>query len=447
MRAVVVRSIWRPWSRLALFGALAAGVAGCSSDTARFGNPNANPFASQGSRPAEMTGTVQPAPTSRVATQSLPPPPAATRPATVSSIGVSGGGGGMGSYTPSAALPPPAPPPPPSREITGSIGHDPHPNRKGDGSAIVVGTGETAESLASKYGVPAHAILKANGLKSAAEIHPGQRLIIPKYNLATAPAAPHHAPAPTAAPVASAESVKPTVHVVAHGDTLMSISRRYHKPVAQIAAANNIALQTRLHIGDRIVIPGHLGPGHVSPDHLAEARSIPPVVAAPKLQAPAPRPIVVAEAAPVARVAESGASATASAGTTAVAKAPAFRWPLRGRVIAAFGTKPNGDRNDGIDLAVPQGTDVRAAEDGVVAYAGNELKGYGNLILIRHDSGYVTAYANTSELMVKRNDRVRRGQVIAKSGQSGGVGVPQLHFEIRKGQTPVDPAQFLPTGG
>jgi murein DD-endopeptidase MepM/ murein hydrolase activator NlpD len=121
------------------------------------------------------------------------------------------------------------------------------------------------------------------------------------------------------------------------------------------------------------------------------------------------------------------------------AAGPAFRWPLRGRVISGF------PKNDGIDLAVPEGTAVHAAEDGVVAYAGNELKGYGNLILIRHSNGYVTAYAHASELMVKRNDPVRRGQVIAKSGQSGSVSAPQLHFEIRKGSTPVDPMQFLPS--
>jgi murein DD-endopeptidase MepM/ murein hydrolase activator NlpD len=95
---------------------------------------------------------------------------------------------------------------------------------------------------------------------------------------------------------------------------------------------------------------------------------------------------------------------------------------------------------------VPEGTAVRAAEDGVVAYAGNELKGYGNLILVRHSNGFVTAYANASEIMVKRNDKVRRGQIIAKSGQTGAVASPQLHFEIRKGSSPVDPMQHLPRG-
>ena len=119
---------------------------------------------------------------------------------------------------------------------------------------------------------------------------------------------------------------------------------------------------------------------------------------------------------------------------------------MRGRVIAGFGRKPNGQQNDGINLAVPEGTAVKAAEDGVVAYAGNELKGYGNLVLVRHANGYVTAYAHASEIMVKRDDQVKRGQVIAKSGQTGTVTSPQLHFEIRKGSAPVDPMQFLPAG-
>jgi len=122
---------------------------------------------------------------------------------------------------------------------------------------------------------------------------------------------------------------------------------------------------------------------------------------------------------------------------------PTFRWPVRGRVIAAFGPKPNGLQNDGINLAVPEGTPIKAAEDGVVAYAGNELKGYGNLVLVRHANGFVTAYANASDILVKRGENIKRGQVIAHSGQTGNVTSPQLHFEIRKGATPVDPAQYL----
>ena len=122
-----------------------------------------------------------------------------------------------------------------------------------------------------------------------------------------------------------------------------------------------------------------------------------------------------------------------------------------GRCAAAssprFGPKPSGQQNDGINVSVPEGTPIKAAEDGVVAYAGNELKSYGNLVLVRHSNGYVTAYAHASEIMVKRDDPVKRGQIIAKAGQTGNVAAPQLHFEIRKGSTPVDPTPFLDKGG
>ena len=122
---------------------------------------------------------------------------------------------------------------------------------------------------------------------------------------------------------------------------------------------------------------------------------------------------------------------------------PSFRWPVNGRVITAFGPKPSGQQNDGINLAVPEGTPVKSAEDGVVAYSGSELKGYGNLILVRHSNGFVSAYAHNSELLVKRGDNIQRGQIIARAGQTGNVTSPQLHFEIRKGSTPVDPATYL----
>jgi murein DD-endopeptidase MepM/ murein hydrolase activator NlpD len=126
---------------------------------------------------------------------------------------------------------------------------------------------------------------------------------------------------------------------------------------------------------------------------------------------------------------------------------PGFQWPLRGRVIAGFGSSVGGAANNGIDLAVPAGTDIRAAEDGVVLYAGNEIKGLGNLLLLRHRDGFLTAYAHAQSFAVKPGDTVRRGQVIAKSGESGAVRRPQLHFEIRKDNAPVDPAQYLPPHG
>jgi murein DD-endopeptidase MepM/ murein hydrolase activator NlpD len=137
----------------------------------------------------------------------------------------------------------------------------------------------------------------------------------------------------------------------------------------------------------------------------------------------------------------------ANAKPDANSSTPGFRWPARGRVVSGFGPKTNGQGNDGINVAVPEGTPIKAAEDGVVAYAGNELKTYGNLVLVRHANGYVTAYAHASEILVKRDEHVKRGQVIGKAGQTGSVTSPQLHFEIRKGSTPVDPIPFLDKGG
>jgi murein DD-endopeptidase MepM/ murein hydrolase activator NlpD len=122
-----------------------------------------------------------------------------------------------------------------------------------------------------------------------------------------------------------------------------------------------------------------------------------------------------------------------------------FAWPLQGRVIASYGTAPSGTHNDGINIAARAGEPVRAADGGKVAYAGNELRGYGNLVLIKHAGGYMTAYAHNSKLLVKRGEVVKRGQEIAKAGATGTVNVPQLHFEIRQGTRALDPANYLPS--
>lgn len=183
-----------------------------------------------------------------------------------------------------------------------------------------------------------------------------------------------------------------------------------------------------------------------------------PLVTAPKPLVSAPKPVVeqpkvaaLTQPEPVKTVAPVPA-APAPAAQPEAAKTPApepeatasvsgdFRWPARGRVIAGFGA--NGG-NEGINIAVPEGTPVKAAEAGTVTYAGSEVKGYGNLVLIKHENGYVSAYAHNGSLSVKRGEQVKRGQVIATSGQSGNVTSPQLHFEIRKGAQPVDPLKYL----
>jgi murein DD-endopeptidase MepM/ murein hydrolase activator NlpD len=121
-----------------------------------------------------------------------------------------------------------------------------------------------------------------------------------------------------------------------------------------------------------------------------------------------------------------------------------FRWPLAGRVISDFGASGTGERNDGINISAQQGEPVRASASGTVSYCGNELKGYGNLVLIRHDDGYITAYAHVANFIVNRDDHVLAGQVIAYAGATGDVTAPQLHFEIRQGVRAINPKSVLP---
>lgn len=170
-----------------------------------------------------------------------------------------------------------------------------------------------------------------------------------------------------------------------------------------------------------------------SEDDTVTTASIPEARSAAKTQ-----PMHV-KAQPVAKVEPEKEAPAASTET----EGASFRWPAKGRVISGFGARGTGGANDGINIAVPEGTPVRAAEGGTVVHADDALKGYGKLVLIRHPNGYVSVYAHNGELNVKRGESVKRGQVIAKSGQSGNVTAPQLHFEIRKGATPVDPTKHL----
>jgi murein DD-endopeptidase MepM/ murein hydrolase activator NlpD len=145
--------------------------------------------------------------------------------------------------------------------------------------------------------------------------------------------------------------------------------------------------------------------------------------------APVPAPVVDASA-------SIGSLKAAEAGST-------FYWPVHGQLIAGYGAKINGLQNNGINVAVPEDTPVKAADDGVVLYSGNGLKTYGNMLLVRHANGYVTVYAHAKELLVKVGDEIKRGQVIAKSGKTGDVDRPQIHFEIRKASAPVNPMPYL----
>ncbi|MBS0533290.1 MAG: peptidoglycan DD-metalloendopeptidase family protein [Proteobacteria bacterium] len=464
------------WPRVAALAVMGAALAGCSN-SARFDSPY--PTASRQAPPrGEVTGSIShtAAPTSRVVSQPLPTPPQTV----ASGGGYSAGSQGLGAYRPApqAQYQPQRNP-----DVTGSIAAPAQPSGHwtwDGGQPVTVGQGESVEAIARRHGVPASAILQTNGISSASQIRPGQRLVIPRY--VTGPAAAAQASAPAYTPAqptqhAAAPAAGENVHVVAAGESLIGISRRYGTTLASLARLNGISPYTRVSVGDRIKVPGGRQAAAQAPRALQQPQYQPQRVAtaapAPQLARPqvtqpqmtqqaswpnntvpsvAPARTIPIERAPSAeptqrvRMATQEAPKAEAAPVKAAEPAgamPSFRWPVHGRVIAAFGSKPNGSQNDGINIAVPEGTQIKAADDGVVAYAGNELKGYGNLVLIRHSNGYVSAYANASELLVKRGDTIRRGQVIAHSGQTGNVTSPQLHFEIRKGSTPVDPTKYL----
>jgi murein DD-endopeptidase MepM/ murein hydrolase activator NlpD len=413
------------WPQVVAIALMGMGAAGCA-DSSRFSD-----FSDRPPPRGEVTGSVAQN-SGRVESRALP------HLASDTGEGMSGGGRGMGSYQPGGDVTgslPPAPPPP---TFTWE-----------GGTPIVVARGDTLETLSHRYGVPVSAIMEANNLASPHAIQAGQRLVIPRYihslsagtTVAVLPA--HPAPStakPTSAPPAAAPpptvSASPAghaaapanseMHVVAAGDTLSKIARHYGRTLPALAKANNIQPNAKLNIGDRILIPGaRVGRAKTESEPNAAPASKPDGKETAAVVTPspaAPNPAVPGKAA---------------------AEAMPLRWPVHGKVIAAFGSKSNGQPNDGIDVAVPENTPVKAADDGVVAYAGNELKGYGNLVLVRHPNGYVTAYAHAKELLVKKGDPIKRGQVIAKSGQTGNVEVPELHFEVRKGTAAIDPMQFL----
>jgi murein DD-endopeptidase MepM/ murein hydrolase activator NlpD len=410
---------------VAVLALMSIGFAGCSADMST--RLSQNPFASQsdatGSVPAataerrELPQYARPQP--QYQSQALPPPISAPQSYPAASAGVSGGGRGIASYEPPAR---------PKIETTGSV--PPHSVAAArapvQGTTIIVGTSDTLETLSRRYNVSAAAILQANGYKGPRTLSPGQQLIIPHPTAVVAAPA---MVAPASKPVAVA-SAAPSVHVVNPGETLLSIARRNHVSVAELARANGIERSAKLKLGTKLTVPT-LQP------------AAPLAAPATKLAVVTPDPQQKARLAQSAPTAEETAAERPVKAAEATGALPTFRWPVRGKVITSYGAKTNGKANDGINLAVPEGTPVKAADDGVVAYSGNELKGYGNLVLVRHANGYVTAYAHASELLVKRGDTIKRGQVIAKSGQSGEVSSPQLHFEIRKGSSPVDPLQFL----
>jgi len=365
---------------LALAGLGVLLLSGCSSDVTRF-SQSGNPF----SNPfPNQTADAAPAPTPGVAAAPI------AQPAPVAAAGQS---------------------PPAAQPVGGSaVGWT-----AVGGSPIVVAQGETLDTLSTRYGVPTAALLKANGLSNASQVKDGMRIVVPVYH------ADGHA-------VASAAPPKP--------------AKKRAEAIADAGSskAAKVKAKDKAKDKDKAVAKAEKPAEKAAPPPSKDAAG--PAVAYVEPFQPSRIKKPAIDSAPTGNV-EPGAAQTKVPLTGAQADAsgvePEFRWPARGRIIQGF--KSGG--NDGINISVPAGTSVRAAESGVVVYAGDGLKGYGNLVLIKHPNGFVTAYGNNAELEVKRGETVKRGQVIAKSGDTGNVNSPQLHFELRKGSTPVDPTNYL----
>ncbi|MGI9382728.1 MAG: peptidoglycan DD-metalloendopeptidase family protein [Methyloligellaceae bacterium] len=274
-------------------------------------------------------------------------------------------------------------------------------------ATYTVQSGDSVYTIAKRLGVNRKKLAQHNGLDKPQSIRPGQVLRIPGE---TTNATPVRAAGGT---TRLASSQPASVRVVR--TTRIPLPKAKQKPVATVRVAS---------AGRNVPLPAS-NPGRPKP-----RRALPAKRATQKKPTPT-------------RVAALPRRAQPKLAKPKPMSGNAFRWPVRGRVISRYGAKPNGSHNDGINVAVPQGTSVKAAENGVVAYAGNELKGYGNLILVRHANGWVSAYAHNEKLMVQRGDAVRRGQIIAKAGKTGSVSQPQLHFELRKGSRPVNPLKHM----
>jgi murein DD-endopeptidase MepM/ murein hydrolase activator NlpD len=415
-----------------LIGLVGAWLAGCSADSDRFaqsyaptGDPFSNPF------PGAAKDT---APTSSISSAPLAPPPGAVA---------------------SAAIPPAQYQPAPVAPHLASaqpVGGGAAGWSIVGGSPIVVAQGDDAESVSRRYGVPTAALLKSNGMTSASQIHGGAQLIVPVYSAdnSSPTAKPKHVASADDADLTRVKRDKAQLEKDEKAADAEAEPRRKEK--AEKSADAETTAKPKSKPADKAIdkaIDKTADKSLDKPASKASEKTAAKADKSAKVQVAekdgadtgvttAKKSVPDTMPTSVVRPGDAAAALT-SAQADAAGVAPEFRWPARGRIIEAF--KAGG--NDGINIAVPEGTSVRAAESGVVAYAGDELKGYGNLVLIRHPNGFVTAYANNGELDVKRGDTVKRGQIIAKSGQTGNVNSPQLHFELRKGSTPVDPTGYL----
>jgi murein DD-endopeptidase MepM/ murein hydrolase activator NlpD len=473
----------------ALLGAvLMAG--GCSADVARFDSPFFG-FSDQ----SGATGSV-PTPSEPVRRNVGGPPLGGTSEAGAYFPPPSGRAPPATGTVRMSALPEPAPPVAPQRVAAATPPRGaplaagpvatpiapPVASPAAGGETIEVQLGDTLYALSRRHGVSVAELMSVNGLSGPA-LKPGQRLTLPAKSAAgrakkpfVRPTTTASAPAAASAPAPKAAAQSPTSpapsgwegsYTVKPGDSPYAIARAHKVSLDELTRANGISDPRKVMPGTVLKVPGSAAyaPAAETAQPVRVA-AVTPSSASPRQASDVPRviqtttqPVLINGAGgehKTARLSDSAASGDVSGADAPAAKgvevagagasavpAGKFRWPVKGRILAGFGPRPDGSHNDGIRVAVPLGTEVHAAESGVVSYAGSELKGYGNLILVRHDNGWATAYAHNDELLVKRGDRIKRGQVIAKAGKSGTVDQPQVHFELRQGSRPIDPAPHM----
>ncbi len=298
--------------------------------------------------------------------------------------------------------------------------------RAGSAGVYYVTVKDTLYSISRRFHVPLRSLIDANGLKPPYTLRVGQKLSLPK----------------------------PRSYTVVKGDTVYGISRRHGVDMSELMRLNGIKPPYTIAVGQALRVPDPSS----RPSQVATASLLPngsPSAAKPARPAPSASatPRAAPTAARVPAPPKSGAVAPQKAVPVVARTGPVpsppprsgskFLWPVQGKVVAGFGAQGKGYHNDGINIAAPRGAEVRAADNGVIAYAGNELRGFGNLVLVKHAGGWTTAYAHTDQILVRRGQTVKRGQLIARVGSSGNVAQPQLHFEIRKGARAVDPARLL----
>ena len=270
--------------------------------------------------------------------------------------------------------------------------------------------GDSLRSVANRTGAGSDAIARANGLSAPFEIRAGQTLRIPGGRY----------------------------HLVRQGQTGIAIARAYAVPWSAVVSANDLSEPYLLRVGQRVLIPGADRPRSAADRAAAFQLDIDDILTGGE-------PALAENQAPVRAVTSPRRVLPPTAAiATPVASPGRFAWPVDGDVVKRFGRGRPGERNDGIEIGVPVDTPVRAAADGIVAYVGDGIAALGGLVIIKHGGGWTSIYGHASSLKVQRGQAVKRGQVIALSGDTGFADRPELHFELRQGRTPVDPAGQLP---